>query len=403
MNLQAGHRRRLFVSLLILWIAFAPVPLAAGEALPAAPAEAIAKLFSQADYPDAWFAPSFRTKLAPDRLAEIVADLKAEHGALESIERRRKGYLVRLNKAALPTEISFDAKGRIASLRFKKAEPEFRDIAAARAAFAALPGTAALLVRKGEAEPLAMNAKLRLSVGSAFKLAVLAAIEDAVTAKRLAWDQVVSLKDGWRSLPTGILQDWPTGQKLTLESLAGLMISLSDNTAADALLALAGRPAVEALAPGNAPFLDTRSFFVLKAPVNQELRTRYEAADATGRLALLAEAGGRPLPAPAEVAEVVTPKVGWFFSLQELCGLMGRVAHLPALHINPGLATPQAWTSVAFKGGGDAGVLNLTSELVTKKGVRRCVAATWNDDASLDRGRFFALYGALLRLLRDGG
>ena len=188
-----------------------------------------------------------------------------------------------------------------------------------------------------------------------------------------------------------------------MESLAGLMISQSDNTAADALFALAGRAPVEALAPGNVPFLNTRNFFVLKAPANQALRARYEAADGADRLAVLAETATRPLPEPAEIAEVVTPKVGWFFSLEELCTLMRRVSHLPALHINPGLATPKAWASIAFKGGGDAGVLNLTSELVTKKGARRCVAATWNDDASLDRGRFFALYGALLRLLRDGG
>jgi hypothetical protein len=46
------------------------------------------------------------------------------------------------------------------------------------------------------------------------------------------------------------------------------MISVSDNTAADALLSIAGRENVEKFAPRNRPFLSTREAFILKAVPN---------------------------------------------------------------------------------------------------------------------------------------
>jgi beta-lactamase class A len=44
---------------------------------------------------------------------------------------------------------------------------------------------------------------------------------------------------------SGTLQDLPDGTKLTVEQAAVKMISVSDNTAADMLLKLVGRAAVE--------------------------------------------------------------------------------------------------------------------------------------------------------------
>src|SRR5690606_39753601 len=49
------------------------------------------------------------------------------------------------------------------------------------------------------------------------------------------------LEAGDVSLPTGILQEWPVGTPMTIQSLATLMISISDNTATDVLLRVAGR------------------------------------------------------------------------------------------------------------------------------------------------------------------
>lgn len=70
--------------------------------------------------------------------------------------------------------------------------------------------------------------------------------------------------------------------------------------------------------------------------------------------------------------------------------------------INPGLANPNDWEKIAFKGGSEPGVLNLTSWLQGKNGKNYCVVATWNNkNASLDESKFFATYTGVLSLLAE--
>ena len=70
------------------------------------------------------------------------------------------------------------------------------------------------------------------------------------------------------------------------------------------------------------------------------------------------------------------------------------------MHVNPGVADPKDWQSVAYKGGSEAGVLNLTTMVTARGGATYCVSATWNNTALLDELRFESLYGSLLRALR---
>ena len=76
------------------------------------------------------------------------------------------------------------------------------------------------------------------------------------------------------------------------------MISISDNTAADMLINLVGRSAVQAQdrqwsdhAALNVPFLTTREAFILKLSQWPALANRYIAANQAGRQALLASTG----------------------------------------------------------------------------------------------------------------
>ena len=78
---------------------------------------------------------------------------------------------------------------------------------------------------------------------------------------------------------------------------------------------------------------------------------------------------------------------------------MGRVQQLPQMSVNPGVATPADWTHVAYKGGSEPGALNLTTLVTAHNGATYCVAATWNNAALLDEGRFEALYSSLLHAL----
>src|SRR5205085_7243909 len=113
------------------------------------------------------------------------------------------------------------------------------------------PEASYLVTKNGEAL-YSLNPDTALAVGSAFKLGVLKALKDQIDAGTRKWSDVVELQASDISLPSGTLQIWPVGSPFTLHTLAGLMISISDNTAADMLLKLVGRDKVEA-ALGTAP------------------------------------------------------------------------------------------------------------------------------------------------------
>ena len=146
-------------------------------------------------------------------------------------------------------------------------------------AFRGLSGRVGLWVERDGRPVLALEEDTPLAVASAFKLLVLAALREEVEAGRRAWDEVVRLEEAWKSLPSGLLQGWPEGSPLTLHTLAALMISLSDNTATDALIALLGRERLEALSPRNRPFLTTREAFGLAARGNRDLLAAFRDGD----------------------------------------------------------------------------------------------------------------------------
>jgi hypothetical protein len=93
--------------------------------------------------------------------------------------------------------------------------------------------------------------------------------------------------------------------------------------------------------------------------------------------------------------------VEWFFSARELCRLIEGVADLPLMAINPGPVRPKSWRRIAYKGGSEPGVLNLTAFLSSSQGHRYCVVATWNSQTMLDEDLFVSLYSGLLEVLAD--
>lgn len=371
------------------------------SAQPVTPEQALERLFRERPVRAEWFAPSFLAQIPAARVEQIVEQVVAALGPFERVDKEGADYLVVLQRGVVPTKVVLDAQGRFLGLLFQPPRTRSSDLDAALAAFRQLPGRVSVVVVENGRTRAAIASDEPLAVGSAFKLAVLAALKQQVDSGRRRWDEVVVLRPEWKSLPSGILQQWPTGSPVTLYTLAALMISVSDNTAADGLIHLVGRGAVEARAPRNRPFLTTREAFILKAPGNEARLERYRKADERSRRALLAELAGLPLP-PAEAfsAEPRALDVEWFFTARELCALMDEVRDLPLMSINPGLAKPDEWVSVAFKGGSEPGVLNLTTGLVARDGRRLCVAATWNADQALDEMRFYSLYSGLLDTLR---
>ncbi len=272
------------------------------------------------------------------------------------------------------------------------------------AEFDALPGDVSFLVKEGESILVQLNSTEPLAVASAFKLAILKTLKSEIDLNRRSWNNIVTIQPDWKSLPSGILHGWEDGSPLTLKSLATLMISVSDNTATDTLINLLGRQAIEVTSPRNRPFLTTRELFVLKSPQNRMLLNRYRQATEAQRQSILPEIAKLPLPTISEFEgkNPVAIDVEWFFSAQELCGIMSEVGNLPLMSINPGMVNPKDWEKVAFKGGSEPGVLNLTSWLQGKNGKNYCVVATWNNkDATLEQSKFSKLYKGVLSVLAN--
>jgi beta-lactamase class A len=360
------------------------------------PEERLETLFvSDTIKPDA-FSTSFLAAVPAAEVARLIAGLTKAHGPLRSIVPDGRGFLVRLTRATVPASITLDAQGKVTGLWFGPATV-LGGIADHAAAIRALAGATTLLVLSDGEEKIAHQADEPLAVGSAAKLAIIAALQEAITQDKLAWDQAVPLKPAWKSLPTGILQDWPAGTPLTIATLANLMISISDNTATDALIDILGREAVEAVTPANAPFPTTREFFTLKTEENDTMRAAWRSGDAAARRAILAGIAETPLP--SAIHSATTHEVEWFMSARELCRLLDATAALPAFDINPGVARPDQWRDIAFKGGSEIGVLNLSSRVVGQDGRVHCVVASWNDDQALDEERLIAPYRAILARL----
>lgn len=380
--------------------------------------------------PQRFFSPAFLARTSPAQLAAVAARLKTSYGPARSVESVEASgpaagtVLIRFERARVRVQLAVAVQPPhlVEGLMVIGAEASASDVAAVFGQLVALPGevslAAARLEEAGPASFLTEKADRPLAIGSAFKLFVLAELVRSVKAGERRWSDVVPL--GPPSLPSGLVQDWPKGSPITLHSLAALMISTSDNSAADTLVGVLGRDKIERLLPElgvraperNRPFLATREAFALKLG-DPALLAAWKAADEAGRRALLPRLGrieastldpSRPGGRPAEIATVE-----WFASPADLVRTLdwlrrnGDRTALDLLAVNPGLgpAAAKDFDYFGFKGGSEPGVLNLSFLLKTRSGRWIAVSATWNDEkAVLDEPRFVSLMSRLVTLLK---
>lgn len=361
------------------------------------PEEAAARLFSAEQVEQDWFSHQGLASAVPPLIAELQESL----GPFQRVPPCEEICLALYEGGEFSFNITIDGYGRIAGLLMDVPIVYAVSMDDAMAAFEDLPGRVSVLVTQDGVPIASLDESSQMAVGSAFKLAVLKALSNLIGAGKLDWDQVVAFDPAWRSLPSGQMQDWPAGAPVTLHTLASLMISVSDNTATDALIDLVTRNSVESLSPQNRPFLTTREMFQLRHRNHGALQERFLAGNYDEKMRVLSELGATPLPRVSELNLDPSDKIEWFMSTRELCHLVDDLGHLDVLEINPGVARKADWASVSFKGGSDAGVLNLTTGLVRDDGESYCVSATWNDDEALDEEGFTILYASLLHLLKE--
>ena len=411
-------------------VAQAPPTAAAPQSAIAVRADEVVALLNGKVAPNDVFSASFLAAVPPAQIKALSANLTAQLGAAVEVallnprDGIRAALEIRFERGLAKGGIAIDPaqEGRISELVFTAVDAlaVAGDTPAAIAAdLAALPGTvnAVFAPLNGGAPIISVGADTRLALGSAFKLYVLAALGEDVKAGRRRWTDVVALTE--KSYPSGQLQDWPQGAPVTLHTLASMMISISDNTATDQLIAELGQPRILQVMrdsghadPGaNGVFLKTRELFVLKAS-DPAILQAWRARDGAGKVAiLLAEvAHSKPALETINAAFAGGPKaldIEWFASPADLAKLLAHMravadpAVFDILAINPS-ATPaiQAnWDYIGYKGGSEPGVLNLTWLLRDTAGRDYILTLGWNNPAAaLDDGKLLAIARRILLL-----
>ena len=419
--------RRLALRLLALLMAMLPVGVGAQGVQPdpalRPKADALIAILDGRGAYDAYFAASFREKVPKAQFATIAEKLKATLGAPQKIETLTAtsawsadltvGYA--RGTASVRLVIDPAPPHAATGLLITGTAPRDDSLAKLEAEFRALPGASGFglyALGNGKPEPiLEYRADVAAPLGSAFKLWVLAELARQVAAEERHWADVV--KVGAPSLPSGVLQTWPAGSPVTVQTLATMMISISDNTATDTLLTTLGRAKVDAMAEaagGSVPVMTTREMFALKG--DPALMKAWIAGSVDARRALLVDnavkiATAKLDPTVFAGKPVAIDSVEWFASPSAMAGLLDRLRGADAttravLAVNAGVdpAIAKRFGYVGFKGGGEPGVLSLNYLVQAKDGRWYAATGNWHrTDDAVNEVRFAGLMGRALALL----
>lgn len=373
---------------------------------------------------DALFAESFLAQVPEAKLREILAQLSTQFGTAHAFAPDPSSpglWHVTYDRGTVAMRIAADPDGerRITGLLVTGADAPEADLAALKAALAALHGrTAFALAELGDGPPRLLDGlapTAPLAIGSTFKLVILATIVQDVNAGRHRWDEPVMLDVS--PLPGGAFTAMPRGTTVPLRELAKAMISVSDNSAADILLHLLGRRHVEDMLPivgiadpaRDRPFLSTLEAFTLKAANGGTLARRWPMLDEDGRRDLLSNTVDLTPPSAIDESLFKTgplhpDTIEWFASPLDLVRVMDWLRRNTAaglgsearaiLSANPGIGPEVAgrfgW--VGYKGGSEPGVISMTLLLQRKDGRWLALSAGWNDPrATVDEVRFVSL------------
>lgn len=278
-----------------------------------------------------------------------------------------------------------------------------------------------MLITRGDEELVERRANEPVPLGSVFKLFVLLATAEAVGSSELTWDDALVLTDADRSLPSGRLQDQPTGTEVSVRDAAQEMIAISDNTATDLLIRRLGRERIEAAfasigGQGNVPWLTTKDFFTLGWG-DSAVSAQWRGADDAERRRILESLDTAPLSVDA--ASVTSPVwnigVDWFATPATVAAAhralldTGDEAVRTILSKNPGIGADldrALLPYLGFKGGSAPGVLAASWSGETAEGERVTVVIQLRgDDPAAITGaqhEVFGLGADALRLATEG-
>jgi beta-lactamase class A len=378
-----------------------------------------------------YFDPHFQAAVSETQFDAFRAGLIAQYGQPVAIDkatptRDRSGtILLRFERsvATVLLDVGVAADERVTGLRVTGvavADDSFDKVAAE---FRALPGQVGFLVAELDGatiRPLASaHADRQFATGSTFKLYILDELAAQIAAGKRRWTDVVPLSHF--SFSSAGTANWPKDTPVTLQTLANWMISVSDNGAADTLIHLLGREAIEARMKStghsnpsrNIPLLTTVEAFALKGNNFNDLRPLFIKGDDTAQRKLIEANRERLTLANVDgVSFAAGPRfidsLEWFASPDDIARLMVDLRArqsktlLDAMAINNGVGPVAAadWSYLGYKGGSENGVLSMSLLGQRKKdGKWFLVTASWNNpDANVETGPLVALVTRLLAL-----
>ncbi|MBV8861647.1 MAG: class A beta-lactamase-related serine hydrolase [Mycobacterium sp.] len=222
------------------------------------------------------------------------------------------------------------------------------------------------------------NTALSLPLASIFKLYVLYAVEDAVKAGTVSWDDQLTVTDKGKAVGSGM--EVPAGAQVSVRTAAEKMIATSDNMATDMLIGTVGTRAVEhALAAAGhhdpaamTPFPTMYELFSV-AWGQPDLREQWrQATTPQARAQLLQQADSHAYEPDPNRAHVPASGYGaeWYGSAEDICrvhaalqtGAVGKAAPVKQiLAAAPGIDLDRrGWPYIGAKAGGLPGDLTFS-------------------------------------------
>lgn len=374
-------------------------------------AEDVVSVFQGTADADDVFDKAFLAQVSAAQLDQINSQLTAQFGdiiAVESLEAKgptNAKVIFRFERALGTATLNIAGADpfKVNGLLLQTFDPIDDDLDKIRTELEALPGSTGVLLSSldfSEKPIFSHNDGRQFAIGSTFKLYVLSALARSIESGERQWSDVVTINR--RSFPSGMMQNWPDGAPVTLQTLATMMISISDNTATDILLHELGRNAVESelLSSGHSqpdrtlPFLSTLELFALKgSPQNA---AKYIAADDVGKRRILIDfeddIRGDPdqIKPPRFSSPTEIDTLEWFASALDIRRILRRIVELDDPTARNIMAVSNAmpdarandWSYVGYKGGSEPGVLNLSWLLQSKSGEWYVLTLSWNNEAA---------------------
>ena len=365
---------------------------------------------------DAHFDSVFLDQVSPAKFNAVLEEEFATPtgGSLVGLLSQEPTSLVAIatfGRIRLKVTISVDGTGRIDGLLLAPSATAPTTWVGIDRELATLAPHVSFLVARvtdGTCRPIhQMAASTARPLASEFKLFVLGALAHQISSGRASWSQKLTIREARKSIGnvqgSGSLQFSPPGTEVSVRETATKMISISDNTAADMLINLVGRSAVESQvrqwsshAPLDVPFLTTRELFLLHYADYPTLADEYLRLAPSKRTAFLA-ASVDPLSL-SDVLGSTKPRdidsLEWFASPDDVCRAFAGLQKLSEertlsplssiLSVNQGGLglSRSAWPTVWFKGGSESGVVTLGYLARTSKGQTFVVSAMVSNPAA---------------------